>query len=102
MDFVHVEKTIGGAIREGGIFDVFAEHACTIHFAASEETSAMVIPGLRRILLVLQGFQIVGHHLLLSLEEKIVRVTETIAARGSASRKQPRIIPPQSLLGCDP
>jgi hypothetical protein len=34
---------IGGAIREDGIFDVFAEHACALFVAASEEIAAGVM-----------------------------------------------------------
>jgi hypothetical protein len=36
-DLVHVLEAIGGAIREDGIFDVFAEYACAFFVAASEE-----------------------------------------------------------------
>jgi hypothetical protein len=34
---------IGGAIREGGVFDVFAEHAGALFVAASEEIAAGVM-----------------------------------------------------------
>ena len=43
IDFVHVVKTIGGAIREGGVFDVFAEYAGALFVAASEEVAAGVM-----------------------------------------------------------
>jgi hypothetical protein len=48
IDLVHVLETIGGAIREGRVFDVFTEYAGAFFVAASEEiaTGVMVRLGL--------------------------------------------------------
>jgi hypothetical protein len=42
IDLVHVLETIGGAIREGRVFDVFTEYAGALFVAASEEIAAGV------------------------------------------------------------
>jgi hypothetical protein len=54
IDLVYVLETIGGAIREGRVFDVFTEYAGALFVAASEEIAArvMVRPGLVLLVVV--------------------------------------------------
>jgi hypothetical protein len=54
-----VQKPVCGPLSEGGILDVFAEHADTLLLAASEEVPAIVMVGLRLAFLRVIG--IVGH-----------------------------------------
>jgi hypothetical protein len=53
IDLVHVLETIGGAIREGGVFDVFTEYADALFVAASEEIAAGVMMRLGLVFWVL-------------------------------------------------
>ena len=55
VHLVHVQKPVCGPLGEGGVLDVFAEHAGALLLAAAEKVSAIVMMGLRQALLVLLG-----------------------------------------------
>jgi hypothetical protein len=56
---IHVQQAVGGALGEGGIFDIFTKHARALLFAASEEVSAGVAVRLRLDFLILLVTEIV-------------------------------------------
>jgi len=65
-----MQKSVGGPLGEGGVLNVFAEHASALLLAASEEVSAIVMVGLRLASLVLPAIEIVWHSFLLNRSTK--------------------------------
>jgi hypothetical protein len=68
IHLVHVQQSIGGAAREGGVFDILAENSRALFFTASEEVSTRVAGKFR--LVFLAWVEIVCHCFLLSLSTK--------------------------------
>src|ERR1700686_3607665 len=60
IHLVHVQESVGRSLAEGRLLDIFAQDARTLLLAASEEVPAVMMMGLR-CLVVLLVIEIVWH-----------------------------------------